>query len=332
MGNMHLWPISPPQLLKIPPRNTKLDNGPINDDDILQSMALPQANVLIILTPTRVLIYNFKPMALVASHERTTASLKEFGENRSMKRSAPYNDIIEGLISKKDSQYLLWHQGKLVFYVMTDKNFLLTYQILKNCTNEIIFKEYGIPVIEPLLLNEEEMNSGDYDFSTDDDTLTVFDKNNSSKVIQNGFGITKEKGFLHFLSNQENIDELPVKKLELRLKVVLKFDYEIIDMIGIKTFSKVGDGRYEEVLIVLFPHGLQLLTILDFKVSKSSLVEVKNGVKTIVCNKQLMVLSHDPEEKQTIVSIIDIDKQAIEATPLPDISEEPLTCLEVNGS
>ncbi|CAI4047323.1 hypothetical protein SUVZ_12G0940 [Saccharomyces uvarum] len=328
---MHLWPISPPQLLKIPPRNTKLDNGPINDDNILQSMALPQANVLIILTPTRVLIYNFKPMALVASHERTTASLKEFGENRSMKRSAPYNDIIEGLISKKDSQYLLWHQGKLVFYVMTDKNFLLTYQILKNCTNEIIFKEYGIPVIEPLLINEEEMNSGEYDFNTDDDTLTVFDKNNSSKVIQNGFGITKEKGFLHFLSNQENIDELPVKKLELRLKVVLKFDYEIIDMIGIKTFSKIGDGRYEEVLIVLFPHGLQLLTILDFKVSKSSLVEVKNGMKTIVCNKQLMVLSHDPEEKQTIVSIIDIEKQAIEATPLPDIREEPLTCLEVNG-
>ncbi|CAI4034976.1 hypothetical protein SMKI_12G1130 [Saccharomyces mikatae IFO 1815] len=329
---MHLWPISPPQLFKIPPRNSKLDGGPRTDNDnILQSMALPQANVLIMLTPTRVLIYNFKPMALVASHERTTASLQEFGDNRSMKKSASYNDTIEGLISKKDSQYLSWHQGKLIFYVMTDTNFLLTYQILKNCTNEIIFKEYGIPVIEPLLMNEAEANSTEYDYNTDDDTLTVFDKNNSSRVIQNGFGITKEKGFLHFLSNQENIDELPVKKLELRLKVVLKFDYDIIDMMGIKTFSKVGDGRCKEVLIVLFPHGLQLLTILDFKVSKSSLVEVRNGSKIIVCNKQLMVLSHDAEEKQTIVSIIDIEKQAVEAIPLPDTPDKLLTCLEVNG-
>lgn len=329
---MHLWPVSPPQLLRIPPRNAELGEGTkIDDCNILQSMTLPQANVLIMLTPTRVLIYNFKPMALVASHERTMASLKEFGDNRSMKRSAPYNDIIEGLISKKDSQYLLWHQGKLIFYVMTDKNFLLTYQILKNCTNEIIFKEYGIPVIEPLLMSEEEANSAEYDYNNDDDTLTVFDKNSSSRIIQNGFGITKEKGFLHFLSNQENIDELPVKKLELRLKVVLKFDYEIIDMIGIKTFSKVGDGRYEEVLIVLFPHGLQILTISDFKVSKSSLVEVKKGSKTIVCNKQLMVLSHDSVEKQTIVSIIDIEKQAVEAIPLTDTPDELLTCLEVNG-
>lgn len=207
---MHLWPVSPPQLLRIPPRNAELGEGTkIDDCNILQSMTLPQANVLIMLTPTRVLIYNFKPMALVASHERTMASLKEFGDNRSMKRSAPYNDIIEGLISKKDSQYLLWHQGKLIFYVMTDKNFLLTYQILKNCTNEIIFKEYGIPVIEPLLMSEEEANSAEYDYNNDDDTLTVFDKNSSSRIIQNGFGITKEKGFLHFLSNQENIDELP---------------------------------------------------------------------------------------------------------------------------
>lgn len=58
-------------------------------------------------------------------------------------------------------------------------------------------------------MSEEEANSAEYDYNNDDDTLTVFDKNSSSRIIQNGFGITKEKGFLHFLSNQENIDELP---------------------------------------------------------------------------------------------------------------------------
>ena len=58
---------------------------------------------------------------------------------------------------------------------------------------------------------------------------------------------------------------------------------------------------------------------------------MKKGSKTIVCNKQLMVLSHDSVEKQTIVSIIDIEKQAVEAIPLTDTPDELLTCLEVNG-
>lgn len=92
---------------------------------------------------------------------------------------------------------------------MTDKNFLLTYQILKNCTNEIIFKEYGIPVIEPLLMSEEEANSAEYDYNNDDDTLTVFDKNSSSRIIQNGFGITKEKGFYTFFLIKKTLMNSP---------------------------------------------------------------------------------------------------------------------------
>ncbi|CAI4635130.1 BAM_G0035210.mRNA.1.CDS.1 [Saccharomyces cerevisiae] len=39
---MHLWPVSPPQLLRIPPRNAEFGEGTkIDDCNILQSMTLP---------------------------------------------------------------------------------------------------------------------------------------------------------------------------------------------------------------------------------------------------------------------------------------------------
>lgn len=323
----HLWPLSPPQLLKVSDCIREPAEIDVNNNDILQTVPLPQTNVLIMLTPARVLVYNMKPIALVASHERSKESITEFGLNKSMTQSVALDGPIEGLISHKQCYNMASNQGKLVIYVITKKNFLLTYQILKNSTNVTTFKEYGIPVVDFAKVHED--LDQDYDDAMDDDTLTVFEKNKSSKIIQNGYAITKEKGFLQFLStNQDNLDELPVKKLELRLKVVLKFDYEILDLFGFKRLSESGDGKAEENLLVLFPHGLQFLSLIDFKLKSSSLVELANGKKICISDSQLMVLSQDSETNITSINHIEIQKQNIDTIQL-ETEGSLLACFEL---
>ncbi|QLQ78081.1 hypothetical protein HG537_0A03280 [Torulaspora globosa] len=306
----HLWPLKPPQTCKINDSTHGLANYEINNNGILQTISLPQANVLIMLTPGRVLAYNLKPMALVASHERTPESIEEFGLNRSITQSIALDEDVEGLNNQTQSNSLAWNQGKIVFYVVTDKSFLLTYQILKSSANMTTFKDYGIPVIDLAKLSQD--LEQEYDDSVDDDILTVFEKGKTSKIIQNGYAVTKEKGFLQFLSvNQENLDELPVRRLELRLKVVLKFDYNIIDIISFKRRSD-KDEKPEESLLVLFPHGLQLLNLVNFKLKDSSLVQLTNGSRICITQDQLLVVAQASDQNTVLINSIKIDKQKVD--------------------
>lgn len=300
----------------------------LDNNDILQTISLAQVNVLIMLTPGRVLIYNLKPLALVASHERTVESIAEFGPNKFVTQSQALNEAVEGLITDKELDPPAWHQGKIVFHVATEKNSLLTYQILKNCTNLSTFKEYGIPVVDVSKLQDG--LEQDYDDNLDDDTLTVFEKDKSSKVIQNGYCVTKETGFLQFLSTaQDSSCELSLKKLELRLKVVLKFDYPVLDMIDFKKFSNASDGRTEEILLVLFPHGLQLLTLADFKLKDTHLVELLDGKRICLASGQIVVVLQN-ETGTTTISQIEILKQKRDITQL-EIHEPLVDCFELNG-
>lgn len=307
---MHLWPVSPPQRFKVPPRETERDDLG-EDTDILATIPLPHSNVAIMITATRALVYNFKPFALVASHERTKDSLEELGYNKRLVPSVAFRDKVQGITENKPPSYMSWYQGKLVFYLITDKNYALAYQVLRNSTSESIFKEYGIPIINVSQINEFE--SAAYDANLDDDTLTIFDKNKSSKVIQNGYISDKEKGILQFLSSRsEDINELPVKKLELRLKVVFKFEFEIVDFLGFKQFTNENDGKYEESILVLFPDKVQLLRLIDFKFSSATLVDITNGKKMCTCNGKFYVISQDPESFQTTISQVNLEAKKIE--------------------
>ncbi|GAV46789.1 hypothetical protein ZYGR_0A03850 [Zygosaccharomyces rouxii] len=322
----HIWPLQPPQRLRI--SNSVVDLPEFNNNDILQVESLAQVNVLIMLTPARVLVYNLRPMALVASHERTAESIAEFGPNKFLTRSDALEEAVEGLISEKEVENLIGHQGKIIFHVATEKNALLTYQILKNCTNMTTFKNYGIPVVD--LANLQDEDHQEYDENLDDDTLTVFEKDKSSKIIQNGYCVTKETGFLQFLtSSQDSTDELPLKKLELRLKVVLKFDYPVLDMIGFKRLSDTGDGKAEESLLLLFPHGLQQLTMIDFKLKDTYLVELIDGKKICIVRGQVMVVSQN-EDLSILVHRLGISSQIHKDTELR-IGEKLLNCFEMNG-
>ncbi|CCK68259.1 Ric1p KNAG_0A05970 [Huiozyma naganishii CBS 8797] len=315
---MQLWPFSPPQQFSVSKRASSLDGLPLDDNEIVGTLTLPQSNVLIMATPARALVYNLKPLALVAVHERTASSIEEFGLNISLRSSMTFDNPINGLVSKKETEFLAWYKGKLVFYVITANNFLLTYQILKNSTQMTTFKEYGLPIIDPS--NFDEDLEQDYDYNADDDTLTVFEKNNSSRMIQNGYVATKDKGFLGLFSTHNELaaEEVPIKNLELRLKIVLKFDFDVVDIVGFKKFTEIGDGRYEENLIVLYPHGLQLLRLVDFKLSDSTLVKIERGLKICVCNEDIYVVGNDPQSNKTLIHQLDISKLSSEAFMLCD--------------
>lgn len=312
---MLLWPVNPPSQFYIPPRSNKLNDQDFDDIHILDIITIPSTNIVVILTPSRVLIYNLKPMVLVAVQERTQASIDEFGLNISLKTSTAFQDISNKFLVDSQSDAPLLNPGKLVFYVITKKHFLLAYQILKNCTPVTIFREYGLPVIDSFM--EIENISEEYDNNLDDDTLTVFEINRSSKVIQNGLIAYKEKSLLQrIMNNQDNGDELPVKRVELRLKIILKFDFNLIDVLGFKKFTNIKEGKYEENLIILHQNGLQVLNLVDFKLVDSTLIKFSKGFKVCNFKDKIIVVSYDSDIQQTIINKVDFENLATNSTVL----------------
>lgn len=314
---MHVLPFQPPQSFKIPPRfeatDASLEANEQSPDDIaepiLQTMALPESNTVVMLTPTRVLIYNFKPMALVSSHERSSKSITEFGLNKFAISNSSYNHRIEGLISREEHRNFNKNQEKLLFYVITEKNFILVYQLLTNTNPFTTFKEYGIHISDLNTLERENEQDPIAD-DTDAEVLTVFDKRVSHKIIQNGYTVDKQRGFFQFLTNTtEALDELPIRKLDLRLKIVLKFDHEIIDVVG---FSEDGgdDQKSEERLVILFSHGLQLLNLREFKLEDNVLIEIHNGTKIVINSEKLVVVSLEPDGTP-VINIVDFAKRTV---------------------
>ena len=329
---MFAWPQCPPQLSKIRPRSSDAEGLDLNDSRIIKTIPITQSNLVVMLTAARVLVYNMKPFALISSHERSVASVKEFGENVALRPSVQFDTPIDGLFSQEEKDALVWFQGKLVFYVQTSKNYLLTYQILKNSTAFNTFTDYGVSTIDPN--NFKGKVDQDYDFNLDDDdVLVVYEKGKSSKVIQDGYPASRDKSIIRQIlnTNPENVIELPIKKVELRLKIVLKFDSDIVDVLGFKKFTNVGDGTIEEHLMILFPNGLQLLSLVDFKLRKSSLIKVEHGKQIATCDGRIMVLGEYPDTHIPIVNVIDINDLSVKSIAMTQ-QKELLTSFDMCGS
>ena len=164
---MLLLPFNPPKQFLLPPRSSKLTDDSIDDNNIIDIITLAQANITVLLTSSRVLVYNLKPMALVAVQERTQSSIDEFGSNKSIRQSTAIQNSIDGFSLDTETDTHVMLQEKFMFYVITEKNFLLTYQILKNSTSRNTFIDYGLPVFD-CTVGEEDINE-DYDHNLDDD-------------------------------------------------------------------------------------------------------------------------------------------------------------------
>lgn len=329
---MFVWPQCPPQLSKIPDRSSTDDDLQINDNQILKTIPMIQNNLVIVLTPARVLVYNMKPFALVSSHERSSSSIQEFGSNVTIRPSIQFEKPINGLFSKRERDSLVWFQGKIVFYVQTENNYLLTYQILKNSTPFNIFTDYGLCENNPNKYKGK--MDQDYDYNLDDeDTLTVFEKGKSSKVIQDGYPASKEKSIIKQIlnTNPENTIEFPIKKVELRLKIVLKFDSTILDVLGFKKYTSVGDGTIEEHLLILFPHGLQLLSLVDFKLRKSSLIKIDHGKCIAVCGGKVIVIGEYPDTQIPIINTVDMKDLEVKSIAITQ-QKNLINCFDIDGA
>lgn len=316
-----LWPFSSPKQFKICTRSDHIHSASSIDDlEILDSILLINLNLLIMLTRTRLLIYNYKPMSLVATYERTSDSILEMGFNKSLFHSTNLhystpndsnkdNNDINDKNREMQDKFMAWYHGRLTFYCLTDNNIILTFQILKKSSQLTTFREYGLPIINLKLLDNEVEQ--DFEFNMDDDSLVVFEENNSSKILQNGIIANKEIGFIQMIfqstdnnhnNGNSNYDDtnndICIKSLEIVLKAVFNFDYDIIDILGFKQFisneteSANRLSNFTENLLILSSHGLQILKLNDFKSKDRKLIKLSNGFKILSCNDNLYVVSY----------------------------------------
>ena len=329
---MTVWPLSPPQRSRIPSGSSRDSVG--GNDGILETLAIPGSNALVMLTPSRVLVYNFKPLALVAAHNRSEESIAEFGESRALRLSSFVEHewgFTEGVYS----------EGKVIFYVITKNNYILTYQILRNSSQYSVIQEYGIPPSGgSSWIRRDEDTPNDTAFGiADEDTLTVLDRNQRSRVIQCGFPVSRKRGLFvgqwwgGDVSTGSDAHGLPIKNVELRLKVVFKFDYKILDVLAFKSPSASRDGAIDEHLLVLFPHGLQSLEMVDFKLNKRQLIDVTNGFK--ICNfpedSSIVVISQDDATLEISLTIIDIHEFKVRKERLDSLHQKLFDCFEFHG-
>lgn len=336
-----LWPFSAPKQFKISKRSGSIPlDSSIDDVEILDSILLVNLNILIMLTRTRILIYNYKPMALVATYFRTSKSVEEMGLNKSLFHSTNLhhsipqtsNQDINHSNSDKIDQFMAWYHGKITFHCLTDKNIILTFQILKDSSQLTTFREYGLPIINSELLNNE--LEQDIEFNMDDDLLVVYDEHNSSKILQNGIITSKDVGLMQMIFHPRNKDHsdsysgyddtngdnsISIKSVEMILKAVFNFDYDIIDILGFKQFYSTDnelDNRihnFSENLFILSSYGLQILKLDGSKLKDRKLIKLTNGFKILHCNNNLFVAS-DANSPFVEIHKINIENESIQET------------------
>ncbi|CUS22860.1 LAQU0S07e01750g1_1 [Lachancea quebecensis] len=319
---MLIGPLKPPQFSKVPFVKPTENSGAANDEETLQTVLLPHSNCMVVLTTRQVLIYNYKPMALVATNTRSIESFEEYGENKAVFADAANSDLFCGIVPDAGSTYAGLHQRKTTFYVVSERNFVFVFQVLLGSSPATILKETGIPIVDIQSIDPyfgQEL----VDNSDESDALTVFDKFDTHKVIQNGYAVEKQQGFLHFLTgSSDNVDEIPIKRIELRLRIILKFEHNILDFAGLCEVSMEDNGDHKEYLLVLFPHGLQILELQNFKLKDTSLIKVTDGLKLLQHKDSLCVVSQI--SGQIIINRLDLGEKIVHSDKLSFDTESPL--------
>ncbi|CCE64103.1 hypothetical protein TPHA_0G02660 [Tetrapisispora phaffii CBS 4417] len=322
---MSVWPSSSPKEFTILKRYNKHKKIKLEESEIVNTLIVPEVNIFIILTLDRILIYNFKPTALVACHERTESSIKELGTNVTMTSSSLLLiDESNATYSNETPFYKQYHKGKTVVYVRTEKNSLLVYQILRDTNSKNVFKDYGIPVMD-IADKCKNFDPKIYD-NINDNILKVVNSSNNNIIIQNGYQIKEDIGYFPKIKlTVEAQEAIGIKRLELRLKTIFNLDHEVIDMMALKKLESNGIGS-SDLVVLLSSTGLQCINISKFKIKKSDFIHIKNGIKLVVggsevfalsANKELSSDNSDKNEIKYTINSIDLSNRL--ATPIHDL-------------
>lgn len=335
---MHIWPIFAPQTFELPQTSSKTctakprDNSDereetteenflphqghqqeyTNGEAILETITITDTNLIIFLTESRILLYNAKPIAPVSVYQRSHESLLKFGTNKFMRYNNPYHRM-NGLNDKVEISV---YRNKIIVYVVTESSFLLVFHVSTTVNSFDVYKDYGI---EPNLYNEKfssaeawinqilnehndfESNSlaaavGD---SIDTEVLTVFDQNNGSRVIQNGYIINKEKNFLQLMKSlmqmkEDFSEEMPIRMGDILLKKVLKFDHKIVDLFGLQgSFINNNKFNRQEQLCLLFENELHFLTLENYTLVKNEVIKLANSLRLVFNGNDLFVINQN---------------------------------------
>ena len=194
---------------------------------------------------------------------------------------------------------------------------------------------------ESIFFMEIDKNSKD---NIDDDLLTVFDIKTNGRILQNGFINEKGKDLVQIMkemffikssfyrskkntrknlinnnlidnsndkANQEEannmVDDMPFKKCNIKLKTVLKFDNNVID---VQAFTKY-DENYErqEIIYLLYKEELCVLTLKnDYTLDSKHKISGGNNQMMAFNGTDMFVINYDEDDNDAVV-INRIDKK-----------------------
>ncbi|AMD21761.1 HFL095Wp [Eremothecium sinecaudum] len=324
---MSIWPFEANHCFEVPiAKYVSQDENSehsLNNKSILQTIKLPSSNLFVLLTDCAVFLYNSEPLCLISCHRSSIKAIERFGNNKSI----ILNDgqQLHGDIMRKEQGKAERIRKDIYFYVVTENNFMLVYQISSNSDGSSNFVDYDLHVSKSLRTRLEIQEKFEADNNEENEVLIVYDKSDSSKIIQSGYATHKQRGFLQFLTNNnaEDENESPINKSELNLKVVLSFDHGINDVIG-ESLGNIGDGQSQQSLTMLFDKGLQLLELTNFKLQESTLIEVQGGRSLLSIEGKLFIIALKNDKYFSICSIDVVKKRIIKEMQLTEVLKASL--------
>lgn len=185
-----------------------------------------------------------------------------------------------------------------------------------------------------------EINNDNKD-NIDDDLFTVFDIKTNGKILQNGFINEKGKDLVQIMkemffikssfyrpkkknrrkvnknsiidntndeAHQEEasnmVDDMPLKRCNIKLKTVLKFDDDILD---IKVFTKYNDAHEkQEIIYLLYETELSIITLKsDYTLESKHKISRLNNQMMAFNGTDMFVVSYGKQEDCIVINRID---------------------------
>lgn len=183
--------------------------------------------------------------------------------------------------------------------------------------------------------------NNDHKDNIDDDLFTVFDMKTNGKILQNGFinekgkdlvQIMKEMFFIKssfYRPNKRNrrkinrnsiidstndeahqeeasnmVDDMPLKRCNIKLKTVLKFDNDILD---IQVFTKYDDfHERQEIIYLLYDNELCIITLKsDYTLESKHKISGFNNKMMAFNGTDMFVINYGKQEDCVVINRID---------------------------